>query len=76
MNMQKSDPVIFLFLSIKFDPFITTAYLRKGRFSGMNKRDWKIFLSSVLISNAYWTLACFMGVTLFELGWKNIQLII
>lgn len=71
--LQKSDPVIFLFLSIKFDPFITTAYLRKGSFSGMTKRDWKIFLSSLLISNAYWTLACFMGITLVELGWKNFK---
>jgi hypothetical protein len=68
--MKKSDSIIFLFLSIKFDPFITTAYLRKGTFSGMSKRDWKIFTGSLLFGNAYWKLACYMGVTLFEWGWK------
>ena len=72
--MKKSDPVIFLFMSIKFDPFITTAYLRKGanQFNGMKRRDWKIFISSLILSNAYWTLACYMGITLIEWGWKQI----
>jgi len=70
--IKKSDPIVFLFLSIKYDPFITTAYLRDTKFNGMNKREWSIFLSSLLISNAYWTLACYMGITLFEWGWKAI----
>lgn len=67
--MRKSDPVIFLFLSIKFDPFITTAYMRHGKFNGMGRREWAIFMGSLLISNVYWTLACFMGITLFEWVW-------
>lgn len=71
--MQKSDPVIFLFLSIKFDSFITTAYMRHGKYSGMGKREWAIFMGSLLISNAYWTLACFMGISLVEWGWKAIH---
>ena len=70
--MQKSDPIAFLFLSIKFDPFITTAYLRHGKFAGMSKRDWKIFIGSLLVSNAYWTLACYMGITLLEWGLRGI----
>jgi hypothetical protein len=70
--LQKSDPFVFLFLSIKEDPFITTAYLRHGKFSGMSRRDWKIFMGSLLVGNAYWTLACFMGITLVEWGWKVI----
>ncbi len=70
--MRKSDPLVFLFLSIKFDPFITTAYLRKEKFSGMSRRDWKIFIGSLLISNAYWTLACYMGITLAEWVWRRI----
>ena len=72
--MRKSDPIVFLFLSIKFDPFITTAYLRKGKFNGMKKQDWKIFIGSLLFSNAYWTLTCYTGITLFEWGWKTINL--
>jgi hypothetical protein len=70
--MKKSDSIIFLFLSIKFDPFITTAYLRKVQFSGMSKRDWKIFIGSLLFSNAYWTLACYTGITLVEWGWRAV----
>lgn len=68
--MKKSDPVVFLFLSIKFDPFIVTAYMRRGKFDGMNKRDWKIFMGSLFLGNTYWTLACYTGITLFEWGWK------
>lgn len=71
--LQKSDPIIFLFLSIQYDPFITTAYLRSGKFNGMNKRDWTVFMSSLIFSNAYWTLACYMGITLVEWGWKTIS---
>lgn len=70
--LQKSDPLVFLLLSIKEDPFITTAYLRHRKFSGMGRRDWKIFMGSLLVGNAYWTLACFMGLTLVEWGWKHL----
>jgi len=70
--LKRSEPVIFLFLSIQQDPFITTAYLRNGanQFNGMKKRDWTIFTSSVVISNAYWTLAVYMGISLVEWAWK------
>jgi len=64
--------VIFLFLTLRYDAFTTTAYLRCGKFNGMSKRDWSIFMGSLIISNAYWTLACFMGITLVEWGWKAI----
>ncbi len=46
MYVKKSDLLIFLFMSVKFDPFIT-AYLRKGKFSGMTRRDWTIFIGSL-----------------------------
>jgi len=72
-SLKKSEPVIFLFLSIQYDPFITTAYLRHGKFSGMTKRDWKIFTGSLLIANTYWTLACYMGISLVEWGLKTIS---
>ena len=59
--------------SIKYDAFITTAYMRHGshQFNGLTKRDWKIFGLSLFISNLYWTLASFMGVTLIEYAWKH-----
>jgi hypothetical protein len=51
-----------ILLSIKFDPIIVTAYLRQGAFGDMTRRDWKIFLLSWLIGNAWWSLPCFAGV--------------
>jgi len=64
--LRKSDPVVFLFLSIKCDPFITMVYFRHAAYSGMNRRDWKIFVGSVLIANIYWVLTCYMGISLVE----------
>jgi hypothetical protein len=70
--MKKSDPAVFLFMTIKFDPFITTAYMRNGKFNGLSHRDWRIFIGSLILGNIYWTLACYMGISLFEWVWKAI----
>jgi len=64
--LKKSEPVAFLFLTIKFDPVVTAAYMRHGKFNGMNKRYWSIFMGSLVLSNVYWTLACVMGITAVE----------
>jgi len=52
----------FLLLSLYFDPFITTAYLRRGRFNGMKRRDWVVFLGSWFISNIGWILVITGGM--------------
>ncbi|MFA6159475.1 MAG: hypothetical protein WC678_00075 [Parcubacteria group bacterium] len=72
--MKKSDPVLLVFLSVKFDPFITTTYMRHGahQYSGMSKRDWKIFISSLVIGNAYWTIVAFAGVAIIEFIGKHL----
>ncbi|MBF0555919.1 MAG: hypothetical protein HQK96_15450 [Nitrospirae bacterium] len=72
--LKRSDAVVMLFLSVKYDAFITTAYMRHGsyQFNGMSKRDWKIFFLSLLLSNIYWTLAAFTGVTVIEYAWKHL----
>ncbi|MBI5847523.1 MAG: hypothetical protein HZB31_06160 [Nitrospirae bacterium] len=72
--LTKGDFIIFLFLCINLDPFITTTYMRHGRnnYGGMGKRDWLIFISSVIVGNVYWTLAVFMGISLFEWVWKAV----
>lgn len=56
----------FLFLSLKFDPMITTLYMRKGahKYDNFNSRDWKIFWGSVVVSNVYWTLFSFTWVSI------------
>lgn len=71
--LRKSDAVIFMFLSAKYDPFVTTVYLRHDSFNGMRGRDWRIFLGSLIIGNVYWALACYMGISLVEWGWNSIR---
>ena len=48
--------IIFLALCVFQDPFITTAYFRKGRFDGLTRHDWQVFFAAVIVSNLYWTL--------------------
>lgn len=66
--LQKSELLAFFFLSIRFDPFITTVYLREGanEFSGMKKKDWTIFLLSLAVSNVYWLVIVEAGLDLFK----------
>lgn len=66
--MKKGEPVTVLLLSVYFDPFITTAYMRRGAhvYNGLRKRDWEIFVFSLLFGNLYWTLIAYMGVTFLE----------
>lgn len=54
-------PAFFL-LSVYYDPFITTAYLRNGSYNGMAKKDWLVFFASWFVSNGTWLLLCIGGV--------------
>lgn len=71
--LEMSDPAAMLILSIWKDPFICTAYMRKGtyQYNGLTRRDWKILIASVFISNIYWTLVNF-GAIQIVLNYKNI----
>lgn len=68
--LRQSTPVALVLLSLKFDPFVTTAYLRSGahKYSGFSGRDWKIFLASLLIGNGYWMIA---SISMVEFGWRH-----
>jgi ABC-type transport system involved in multi-copper enzyme maturation permease subunit len=70
--LEKGDPAAFVFLSLTFDPFITTAYMRYGRhqYNGLHQRDWMIFFSSGILGNAYWAVVSYTGVSLIEQGWS------
>lgn len=65
--LHRGDAAAFLVLSVKYDPFITTAYLRRSAFNGMTVRDWTIFLASWLVSNALWIAVCYGGVSCLRL---------
>jgi hypothetical protein len=67
---ERGAAVVFVLLCIFQDPFITTAYFRGGRFDGLRARDWRIFLSSVLLSNFYWTLRSGVLAALLVSAWR------
>lgn len=72
--LRRSELFALFFLSVKFDPFIVTAYMRRGsyQFNGLSRRDWSIFLWSVAISNAYWSVVAFTGVSIFVWLWQKV----
>jgi len=71
--LTKSDPIVMIFLALRTDPFITTAYMRHGanEYNGLSRRDWSIFISSVVIGNIYWTIVAFTGISVIEYLWGN-----
>ncbi len=73
--MRRGDWAVMLILSVKFDPFICTVYMRHGahQYNGMSKRDWVIFLVSFVIANAWWTFAVFTGLEVGEWVWKSVS---
>ena len=66
--LKRGDVAAFLFLSVFSNPFVATVYLRRGAyaFDGMRTREWSIFATSFLLSNASWAFACFVGVSFVE----------
>jgi hypothetical protein len=68
--LRRGDVAAFFLLSLYFDPFIATAYLRHGKFNGMVKRDWLIFVGSWALSNFSWIIACYLGIGLVEWLWQ------
>ncbi|MDO8569379.1 MAG: hypothetical protein Q7R89_01175 [bacterium] len=66
--LNRGDLAVFLFVSVKWDPFICVVYMRRGahEYNGMTRRDWQIFAASVVLSNAWWTMVVFTGLTVAE----------
>lgn len=56
--LKKNDIFTFIALSIFTDSFITTAFLRHGKFGKLNLRDLYIFLLSTLINCIVWSVWC------------------
>ena len=62
--LNKSDIILFLFLSTVRDSFETTAYFQHGKPN--NKiRSGLIFISAIIVGNIYWSL----GVEIFINSW-------
>lgn len=69
--LQRGDWVAFLILSVWKDAFYTTVYMRKGanEYSGMGKREWNIFLSSLITGCVLWS----SWVNLWILAWQILK---
>lgn len=72
--IQRGDIFAVIALSIITDPFIVIAYMRKGanQYNGLNKRDWAIFLTSILISNGWQAILMYGGFAGIRQLWKTI----
>ena len=72
---RKGDLGMMIILSIHFDPFIVTAYMRHGQhqYNGMSKRDWRIFFSSLIIGNLYLTTFLSCLITIVKWGWYQLK---
>lgn len=53
--LDKNDIFAFVTLSVWQDSFITTIFLRHGRFDKLDKRDYIIFVSSTILSCLAWS---------------------
>jgi hypothetical protein len=64
-------PLAFLTLSTLTDSFLTTAYLRDGRFGSFERKDWWVFTGSSIISCAAWALVNAGVLTLIKPYWNS-----
>lgn len=64
--MKKGDIFALVAMSILSEPTKVTLYMRRGsnKFNGFSRRDWVIFLTSVVIGNVSWAIAVFGGLSL------------
>lgn len=67
---RKGGLVAFFALSVFSDPFITTVYFRSGKFNGMGKGDWLVFVGSVLVGNGYWTARTYVLILLAKFSYN------
>jgi hypothetical protein len=70
--IKKNDVLAFLALSLYQDPFITTVFLRHGRFNGLRRKDWMILLLSSILANGYWIARNYALVEVIRAGYKAI----
>lgn len=65
--MKKSSFLTLLFMAVKYNAFMVTVYMRNSNEYGeLNKRDWGIFLFSLIVGEVYWILVVSGGITLIE----------
>jgi hypothetical protein len=72
-RLLRSRPLAFLALSGLTDSFLTTAYLRNGRFGPLERKDLAIFAGSSVVSCAAWTPVNEGALALIKSQWEVIR---
>ena len=68
--LNKNDLLAFFFLSVMKDSFVTTAFLRHGRFGKLEKGDIAILVLSTLVSCAIWSAWMAVLLELIKAVWR------
>ena len=67
--LNKNDIFAFVTLSVWQDSFITTIFLRHGKFDKLDKRDYIIFVSSTILSCLAWSVLMQVIITTIRAFW-------
>ena len=67
--LNKNDIFAFVTLSLWQDSFITTIFLRHGRFDKLDRRDYIIFVSSTVLSCLAWSVLMQVIITAIRAVW-------
>jgi hypothetical protein len=68
----KTPWLAFVILSTLGDSFLTTAFMRQGRFDPLERRDMVIFFASSLVSCGFWAVWNAGVVAVFQQLWRTI----
>lgn len=68
----KTPWLAFILLSTLGDSFLTTAFMRQGRFGPLERRDIAIFFASSLMSCGFWAVWNAGVVAVFQQLWRTI----
>ncbi len=68
--LKENDFTAFILLSFWKDSFVTTAFLRHGRFGKLEKRDYMIFITSTVIGCLWWSVFAIAILKALQFVWK------
>jgi hypothetical protein len=65
--LKRNDFLAFLILSIWQDSFVTTNFLRHGRFGELEKKDYFILIASTIVSVISWSIGVIVFIRITKL---------
>lgn len=67
--MLRRSNVATFFVLCADDPVTCTLYFREGKYNGLKKRDWGIFLAATVVSNIYWIIGIAVALRIAAWLW-------